>query len=66
MVSNSRKKAPKKSILFPLDRKLVSTGRDEGFVEKYVFTRCKKLLLVAVFTSQKLKDSYANYIITNT
>ena len=33
MVSNSRKKAPNISILFPLDRRKVSTSRKEGFFE---------------------------------
>ena len=36
MVSNSRKKASNRSMLFPLDRKLVSTRWNERFVEKYV------------------------------
>ena len=36
MVSNSRKKVSNKSILFPLDKELVSTSWNEGFVEKYV------------------------------
>ena len=38
MVSSSRKKAPNKTILFPLDRKQVFTCRNEGFTAKYVFT----------------------------
>ena len=36
MVSNSRKNASNKSMLFPVGRKLVSTSWNEGFVEKYV------------------------------
>ena len=42
MVSSNRKKAMNKSILFPLDSKLVSTTCYEGFIEIYVFTRRKR------------------------
>ena len=35
-----QKNAANKSRLFPLDRKYVSTRRNEGFVEKYVLIRC--------------------------
>ena len=52
MVSNSRKKALNKSTLFLLDRKYVSTSRNEGFIEKYVFTRCKSYFRCKI-TSQK-------------
>ena len=33
---NSRKIAPNKSILFPLDRKQISTSLNERFIEKYI------------------------------
>ena len=38
MVTNIRKKALNKSIVFPLDRKQVSTSSNEEFDEKYVST----------------------------
>ena len=47
MVSTNRKKSMNKSILFPLDRKLVSTTAYEGFIEIYVFTRQERLKKIA-------------------
>ena len=41
LVSNSREKAMNKKIMFSLDRKYVSTSRNEGLVENYIFTRWK-------------------------
>ena len=38
MVSTSRKKSPNKRILFQVDRRSVSTSRDERFVKEYVCT----------------------------
>ena len=41
MVSTSRKKSPNKRMLFQLDRKSVSTSRNEEFFKKYVSTTQK-------------------------
>ena len=64
MVSNSRKKATQdsevlnKSILFPLDRRQVSTNQNGGFVEKYVFTRCKSYFSGAVMCEENWREGF--------
>ena len=44
MVSARRKKAVNKKMLFPLNKNIDSTSRNEGFVKKKHFHYAKKLL----------------------
>ena len=59
MVSNSRKKASNRSMLFPLDRKLVSTRWNERFVEKYVSLDIK-VISVTVMSVKKIGENGFN------